>query len=201
MRKTTFQWSKVVSEAIFPTNRGHTFVSKSVRRFSFRASEVPDLRERKGHFYIQQLWGGRRKHSSGWFGTPLKSPMSCKKVPHSFCLIAGGVKSRAAQSDHRYKGRHHLQYFLQYYSTQYFSIVKSVSGPMASTLTSNWRLQMSNYQWPTKGEGDLRGPNRTWDIQVKDRWHSEELPSLMNGPILTNFRGCFAAAVKNILSI
>ena len=46
MRKTTFQWSKVVSEAIFPLIRGR-FLLKSGLRFSFWAPEVPERRVRK----------------------------------------------------------------------------------------------------------------------------------------------------------
>ena len=175
----------MVSEAIFPTNRGHTFVLKSVRRFSFRAPEVPDLRERKGHFYIQQLWGGRRKHSSGWFGTPLRSPMSCKKVTHSFCLTAGGVKSRAAQSDIIYST------FLQYYSTQYFSIVKSVSGPMVSTPIFWLRFKIKSHR-STKGVGPRgivwKSVKNCMDRKLKGRntgWSNKTVTSIFSdGPKL-----------------
>ena len=47
--KTTFQWSKVVSEAIFSTFRGirGMFLLRSGLRFSFRALEVPEPRVRK----------------------------------------------------------------------------------------------------------------------------------------------------------
>ena len=44
--KTTFQWSKVVSEAIFPTHRG-MLVFRSGLRFSFWALEVLEPRVRK----------------------------------------------------------------------------------------------------------------------------------------------------------
>ena len=46
MRKTTFQWSKMVSEAIFPTNRG-MLVFRSGLRYSFWALEVLEMRVRK----------------------------------------------------------------------------------------------------------------------------------------------------------
>ena len=41
MRKTTFQWSKVVSEVNFPLIRG-MFLLRSGLRFAFRALEVPE---------------------------------------------------------------------------------------------------------------------------------------------------------------
>ena len=50
MRKTTFQWSKVVSEAIFPTIYVYIciFLLKSGLRFSFGALEVP----KPSHFHL-----------------------------------------------------------------------------------------------------------------------------------------------------
>ena len=68
--KTTFQWSKVVSGATFPTNRG-VLVFRSGLRFSFWALEVPEPRVRKRHLHFQN-----------WLSTPYNIPPS----PPIYCL-------------------------------------------------------------------------------------------------------------------
>ena len=54
MRKTTFQWSKVVSEAIFPTNRGYICIEKWSQIFVSGIGSVHSESEEKSLFKLKK---------------------------------------------------------------------------------------------------------------------------------------------------
>ena len=54
VRKTTFQWSKVVSEAIFPTNRGYICIEKWSQIFVSGIGSAHSESEEKSLFKLKK---------------------------------------------------------------------------------------------------------------------------------------------------